>query len=124
MTAVRSARRKLSAVPTASPSPAEGPVPVRLSDVEPEPIEWIWRNRLARGKKTLVAGDPGQGKSLLTIDITSRITCGGPWPDSGRAAPGNVLFLCVEDGLADTVRPRIDAAGGDPSRVVRSRWRP
>lgn len=90
---------------------------VRLSDVQPEAIDWLWMGRLVRRKQTLLAGDPGTGKSLLTIDIAARITTGGCWPDGGRALVGNVLFLCGEDGVADGVRPRIDAAGGDPSRV-------
>jgi putative DNA primase/helicase len=90
---------------------------IRLSDVPPEAIDWLWAGRLARRKQTLLAGDPGTGKSLLTIDIAARITTGAVWPDGGRAALGNVLFLCAEDGVADGVRPRIDAAHGDPARV-------
>lgn len=93
------------------------PILVRLSDVRAEPIDWLWTRRLALGKKTLIAGDPGLGKSWLTLDIGARITSGGAWPDGGRVVPGDVLFMCAEDGLADTVRPRIDALGGNPERV-------
>lgn len=97
----------------------EGPRPsiLRLSDVEPEAIDWIWPGRLARGKKTMLAADPGVGKSTVSIDIAARITRGDAWPDGGRAPLGDVLFLCAEDGLADTVRPRVDAAGGDARRI-------
>src|SRR5262249_9860731 len=75
----------------------------KLSDVAPEAIEWLWPGRLAFGKYTLFAGDPGQGKSRLTFDCAARITTGSSWPDGGRAPLGNVLFLIAEDGLADTV---------------------
>jgi len=97
------------------PSPA-APVLVRLSDVVAESINWTWPGRLARGKKTLVAGDPGQGKSSIAY-AAARITREADWPDGGRAPLGSVLILCAEDGLADTVRPKIDRCGGDPSRV-------
>jgi RecA/RadA recombinase len=89
-----------------------------LSDVQPEKIEWLWPGRIAIGKLTLIAGEPGLGKSQLAIAIASAVTTGGKWPDCDSRAPiGNVVILSAEDGLADTVRPRFDAAGGDASRV-------
>jgi len=106
--------------PPASPSTSAGSPALRLtrlSDVATESIDWLWPRRLARGKYTLLAGDPGQGKSRVTFDTAARITTGGPWPDGGQAPLGNVLFLLAEDGLADTVRPAVDAMGGDASRV-------
>jgi putative DNA primase/helicase len=90
---------------------------VRLSDVEPRPTEWLWVPRIAAGKLTLFAGDPGLGKSQITIDIATRITAGANWPDDGRAPLGNVIILSAEDGVADTLRPRFEAAGGDLARV-------
>jgi hypothetical protein len=90
----------------------------RLSDVGAEDISWLWLRRLARGKLTLIAGDPGLGKSRVTFDICARITTGAPWPDgSGRATKGSVLLMLAEDGLGDTVRPAIDAMGGNPDGV-------
>jgi hypothetical protein len=98
--------------------PEERPVLTRLSDVQPEPVTWIWPGRLALGKPSIICGDPGLGKSNCTLDIASRITRGAVWPDGGNAPIGNVLLLGCEDGLADTIRPRIDAHGGDPARIV------
>lgn len=95
------------------------PVLVRLADVKPESIRWLWRNRIALGKLTLIAGDPGLGKSLLTLDMAARVSRGIPWPDA-PAIPnpaGGVVALSAEDGLADTIRPRLDAAGADVSRI-------
>ncbi len=94
------------------------PVLLRLSDVEPEPIEWVWPGRIAIGKLTLFAGDPGIGKSLITSDIAARVSKGLPWPDTPEAPePGSVIMLSAEDDPADTIRPRLDAAGADVSKV-------
>jgi hypothetical protein len=90
-----------------------------LSDVAPEKVEWVWPGRLAVGKLTMIAGEPGLGKSQLAISIAAAVTTGGRWPDCKELAPkGTVIILSAEDGLADTMRPRFDAAGGDASRVV------
>jgi len=91
----------------------------RLSDVKPEEVSWIWPGYIARGKLTLLIGDPGCGKSYLTAAITARLTTGKPWPDGAPGVPpADVLLLQAEDGLADTVRPRLDALGADPYRVI------
>ena len=91
---------------------------VRLSDVEPEAVDWLWFGRLGRGKLTLIDGDPGLGKSLLTLDISARLTMGAAWPDGLPCViSGSVMLMGAEDGLADTVRPRLDAAGADVYRV-------
>lgn len=90
---------------------------VRLADVAPRSVAWLWAGRIPRGKLTLVIGDPGTGKSSLTLDLIARITTGRPWPDGGPAPRGNALILSAEDGIADTIRPRIDRMGGDPGRI-------
>lgn len=96
------------------------PVIVRLSDVTPEPVAWLWPGRIALGKLTLIAGDPGLGKSFLTLDMASRVSRGSAWPDAPGVAttPGGVVLLSAEDGVADTIRPRLDAAGADVDRIV------
>jgi hypothetical protein len=63
-------------------------------------------------------GDPGAGKSTVSIDIAARVSTGAPMPDGSAGAKGAVLVLSAEDGLGDTIRPRIDAAGGDPSQIL------
>jgi hypothetical protein len=89
-----------------------------LAEVAPEKIEWLWPGRIAVGKLTMIAGEPGLGKSQVAIFIASAVTTGNTWPDSATvASAGNVIILSAEDGLADTTRPRFDAAGGDPTRV-------
>ena len=90
----------------------------RASDVEPKRIEYLWPGRIARGKHTAIAGEPGDGKSQLSIYVAAIISIGGEWPcGEGRAPIGNVIILNAEDGADDTVVPRLIAAGADLSRV-------
>jgi putative DNA primase/helicase len=92
----------------------------RLSDVKAESVDWLWPGRVAAGKITLVVGDPGLGKSWVALDVAARVTAGSLWPDraAGPAVKGNVLLLDAENGLADTIRPRIDALRGDARRIT------
>lgn len=96
----------------------ETPGLVRLETVTPEKVKWLWPGRIPLGKITLLDGDPGLGKSLSTIDIAARVTRGGIMPDGYRCEQGGVVLLTLEDGLADTIVPRLEVAGGNKSRVV------
>jgi len=94
-------------------------VTVCLADVEPEPVRWLWPERIALGKPTILVGDPGLGKSFITLDLAARVSTGAAWPDGAPGGePGGVVILSAEDGLADTIRPRLDAAGADVQRIV------
>ena len=87
---------------------------VRVGDVEPQPVHWLWRDKIALGKLTLLSGDPGLGKSLVTLAIAAAVSRGARWPVGGGNAPiGSVVILSAEDAVADTIRPRLDAAGAD-----------
>lgn len=89
-----------------------------LSEVEPEHVEWLWEGRIPYGKVSIIDGDPGQGKSALTTDLCARISVGRGWPDGGECEAGGAIICSAEDGVADTIRPRLDAAGGNPSKVL------
>jgi putative DNA primase/helicase len=93
------------------------PVLVRVADVVPEPVTWMWPGRLAAGKLALLVGDPGLGKSWISLDVAARLSAGLAWPDGGSAPAGPVLLLSAEDGLADTIRPRLDALGADVAQI-------
>jgi AAA domain-containing protein len=88
------------------------------ADIPVKPPEWLWPGRIAVGKLTLIAGEAGLGKSQVSIAMASTVTTGGAWPcGEGRAPLGKVIFLCAEDGAADTIVPRLMAAGADLNRV-------
>lgn len=89
-----------------------------LASVTPEAVRWLWPGRLPLGKLVTLDGDPGQGKSTLALDLAARVSTGSPMPD-GRApvCAGDVIVMSAEDGLSDTIRPRVEAAGGDVERV-------
>lgn len=92
---------------------------VPLSQVRPETVRWLWRPYLARGKLTLLDGDPGVGKSLITTDLAARLSRGGAMPTGEPAGrPHTVLLLNAEDSAADTTRPRAEAAGADLDRLI------
>jgi putative DNA primase/helicase len=95
------------------------PIVVSLADVKPKSVDWLWPSRIPLGKPTIIAGDPGHGKSILTIDLAARVSRGSLWPDgSGKAPLGSVVLMSQEDDIADTILPRLLAAGGDPAKVV------
>jgi putative DNA primase/helicase len=93
------------------------PVLTCLADVQPETVSWLWPGRVPFGKLTLIIGDPGLGKSTLTADLAARLSTKTAWPDGSPGVDGSSLVMTAEDGLADTVRPRVDRQGGDPRRI-------
>ncbi len=89
-----------------------------LRNMRQEGLSWLWPGRIAVGKLCVIAGDPGLGKSLLSLDIAAHVSRGAPWPDeSGFAPVTSVLLLSAEDDYVDTIRPRLVAAGADLDRV-------
>jgi len=90
---------------------------ILLSDIKSAQLRWLWEKRIPRGKLTTLDGDPGLGKSLLALDLAARITTGRPMPDGTPGVRGNIILIAPEDSATDTIKPRIEAAGGDPSRI-------
>jgi hypothetical protein len=104
-----------------------------LADEVPTADPWLWPGRVALGSLTLVVGDPGVGKSYLTLDMAARVSRGALWPEEELAAgsaesepapsapaglaPGSTFLLCAEDSYADTIRPRLVALGADLSKI-------
>lgn len=91
---------------------------ILLSDVEREEVQWLWAGRIPSGKITVLDGDPGLGKSVFTTDLAARVSTGRTFPDGAPCEAGGVVLMNAEDGLADTIRPRVDAVGGDPTRIL------
>lgn len=97
---------------------------VTLAEVAPQEVQWLWPGRIPLGRLTILDGDPGTGKSTLSLDLAARVSRGDSMPDGspGLGAPAGVILLTCEDGLADTIRPRLDAAGADCARVHVRLW--
>ena len=94
------------------------PIIVRVRDVEPESVSWLWQDRIPLGKLTLLDGDPGLGKSTILFDLSARVSTGRPMPDGSPGVEGGVVILTAEDGVADTVVPRLMAADANLNRIV------
>jgi len=88
-----------------------------LSEIEARDLNWLWTNRIPQGKITLLEGDPGMGKSLLSVDIAAHVSTGKPLPGDSTGKTGDVILIAPEDSAADTLKPRVAAAGGDVSRI-------
>src|SRR6516225_307099 len=89
-----------------------------LAEVEREPVRWLWPHRIPLGKLTVVEGDPAVGKSTVVYDLAARYSSGAEWPDGQQGGgEGRVVLLSAEDDAADTIVPRLMAAGADLSRI-------
>ncbi|WP_236748777.1 AAA family ATPase [Acidovorax carolinensis] len=86
------------------------------ADLTPSPVRWLWQYWLALGKLHILAGAPGQGKTTLALAMAATVTMGGRWPDGSIATAGNVLIWSGEDDPADTLLPRLLAAGADRAK--------
>lgn len=89
----------------------------RMSDIQAEPVSWLWEPYIPRGKITIVQGDPGDGKTTMMLAIAAAVTNGEPLPNSFADIAGDVIFQTAEDGLADTIKPRLEQLGADCSRI-------
>jgi RecA-family ATPase len=89
----------------------------QLSSVEPMQVNWLMEPLIPYGMTTIAEGDPGIGKSYLTMHIAAQVSVGGSLPNAPRIKKGRVLILSGEDDPAFTIRPRIDAMGGDPTMI-------
>ena len=93
--------------------PRYSPSLLRMSDVVPTTVRWLWPGRIPRGRMTLLAGRPGEGKSFLTADIAARVSRGRNWPDGTPCPSGSVLLCSAEDDPNDTIAPRLIAHEAD-----------
>jgi archaellum biogenesis ATPase FlaH len=86
-------------------------------EVEVEKIRWIWPGYIPAGKLTIIAGDPGMGKSTIVCDLVSRISRGTFLPSGNRGVTGMSLIASAEDAASDTIVPRLISAGADLQKV-------
>ena len=103
----------------AKPAARRAPIIRSFADIERRPIRWLWTNRIARGKLTALVSAPGDGKSTMTCDLAARLSSGSKWPDGDDSAgAADTLLINGEDDPHDQLRPRLEAAGADLSRVA------
>ncbi|RFZ80251.1 hypothetical protein DS742_04150 [Lacrimispora amygdalina] len=90
-----------------------------MSQVEVEDIKWVWYPYIPYGKITVVQGDPGEGKTTFVLALIALLTQGKPLPEEENGTePINVIYQTAEDGLADTIKPRLLSVGADCERVL------
>ena len=89
---------------------------LRAADLTPTPINWLWQGYLAAGKFHILGGAPGVAKTTIAVDFAATVSSGGYWPDGSRPNVGNCVIWSGEDDPADTLVPRLIAAGADISR--------
>ena len=91
---------------------------IRMSNVELTPVEWLWKPYLPFGKLSVLQGNPGEGKTYFAMHLAAACTNGKLLPNMERMEPFNVIYQTAEDGLGDTVKPRLIEAGADLDRVL------
>ena len=92
---------------------------IRMSDVEAQEIEWLWYPFIPYGKLTIIQGDPGDGKTTLVLNIAAKLSKGEGLDENMIAAQNSyVIYQTAEDGLADTVKPRLVLAGADCEKIL------
>jgi putative DNA primase/helicase len=115
--AIRELANQETHVQRKAPSPSSVEL-VRGDSIRPEPISWLWRGWLAKGKLHILGGAPGAGKTTIALSLAATVTRGGLWPDRSRCSvPGQVVIWSGEDDSADTLIPRLMAAEADCSRI-------
>lgn len=92
---------------------------IRMSDIEAKEVEWLWYPFIPYGKLTIIQGDPGDGKTTMVLNIAAAVSRGEGFDEGMNITePMNVIYQTAEDGLADTVKPRLEQARADCSRVL------
>ena len=90
-----------------------------FSSVKQRKIEWLWYPYIPYGKITILQGDPGEGKSTFILNIAALLTRGQKMPDgTGSGKAQTVIYQCAEDDIADTIKPRLLAAGADCNKIA------
>ena len=89
------------------------------SEVQSTDVRWLWYPFIAIGKITLLQGDPGDGKSTMMMNLIAELSTGGKTPDGCKiGAPQKVIYQCSEDGVSDTIKPRLERCGADCGKIA------
>lgn len=92
---------------------------IKMSDVEPTKVEWLWYPYIPYGKVTIIQGDPGEGKTTLILNLAALLSKGEKLPEiNEKSEPINIIYQTAEDGLSDTVKPRLIASNADDDKIT------
>ena len=92
---------------------------IKMSEIQSEEIEWLWYPFIPYGKLTIIQGDPGDGKTTLALNIAAKLSRGESLDEEMKISePINIIYQTAEDGLADTVKPRLELADADCERIL------
>lgn len=91
---------------------------IRMSEVETQEVHWLWHPYIPEGKLTIIQGNPGEGKTTLALWIAAMCSQGLALPDMDPTSPINIHYQTAEDGLGDTIKPRLMTAGTDLNRII------
>lgn len=91
---------------------------IRMSEIDTQTVEWLWKPYIPFGKITIVQGNPGEGKTTFALRLAAACTTGGTLPGMKPMQPFQVIYQTAEDGLGDTVKPRLIEAAADLDRVL------
>lgn len=92
---------------------------INMADIEATEVKWLWYPYIPYGKITIIQGDPGEGKTTLILNLAAMLSNGEKLPESNdESEPINIIYQTAEDGLADTVKPRLEAAKADSKRIM------
>jgi RecA/RadA recombinase len=98
---------------------AQSPMVQYYSSVTPQEVDWLWYPYIPYGRISVIQGDPGEGKTTLVLQMAAKVSTGQPMPESDTASPPqNVIYQSTEDGIADTIKPRLITAGADCERIA------
>ena len=92
---------------------------INMDEVTTVPVKWLWKPYIPLGKITIIQGDPGEGKTTLALAVAAALSCGKMLPgDTEPREPMNIIYQTAEDGLADTIKPRLEAVNADCSHIL------
>ena len=91
---------------------------IRMSDVQIQEVKWLWKPYIPFGKLTIIQGDPGEGKTTFALRLAAACSSGVTLPGMETTEPFNVIYQTAEDGLGDTIKPRLIEAGADENMVL------
>ena len=91
---------------------------INMQDIQSKEIEWLWYPYIPFGKITIVQGDPGEGKTSFVLNLAAKLSKGEKFGMEEKQAPINIIYQTTEDGLADTVKPRLEKADADCTKIM------